>query len=63
MKLDNKTIELAVNGKYTEFSEIIKTALHDKVANNAKAQEYAKEFDKIQNMKAAFADIAKSTEE
>jgi len=62
MSLDTNVIELAINKKYTDFSNAIKTELHSKLAAHDSASKYANDYDKIQQMKSNFAKI-NSTEE
>lgn len=63
MSLDTDIINYAVNKKYTEFSNAIKTELQNKLANNKDAKKYASDYDKIQQMKLAFAKINGEPEE
>lgn len=61
--LDKTVIDSAINKKYTEFSNSIKTELQNKMTNHPDSVAYAKEFDKIQDMKQAFAAITSSSDE
>lgn len=63
MSLDTDIINYAVNKKYTEFSNAIKTELQNKLANNKDAKKYVSDYDKIQQMKLAFAKINGEPEE
>lgn len=62
MSLDTNVINLAINGKYTDFSNAVKAELHSKLSQNDSAKSYANEYDKIQQMKVIFAKI-NSTED
>jgi hypothetical protein len=55
--LTNDDIQNAVDKKYTEFSDAIKAELKNKLANQEDVKQYASDYDKIQDMKAAFAKI------
>ena len=61
MSLETGVIDSAVNKKYSEFSDAIKTELKTKLANNSDIKKYVDDFDKIQQMKTLFAKI--NTEE
>lgn len=61
--MDNSTIDKAVEGKYTEFSKEIKQELYNRMSAHDVSKGYANEYDKIQNMKAAYAAISGSEEE
>lgn len=63
MSLDTDIINYAVNKKYTEFSDAIKSELQNKLANNKDAKKYVSDYDKIQQMKLAFAKINGEPEE
>ena len=63
MSLDNDTINLAINKKFTDFSEKIKSELKSKLVNNEVIQKYTNEFDNIQQMKSAFAKITQANSE
>lgn len=63
MGLGTSVINSAVNKKFTEFSVAIKQELHNKLSNHEDIKKYASDYDKIQQMKAAFAKINGSTEE
>lgn len=63
MSLDTDIINYAVNKKYTEFSNAIKSELQNKLANNKDAKKYVSDYDKIQQMKLAFAKINGEPEE
>jgi 5'-deoxynucleotidase YfbR-like HD superfamily hydrolase len=56
--MDKTVIDKAVGKKYTEFSDEVKQTLYNKLANHETSQAYAKEYDKIQDMKQKFAQIA-----
>lgn len=63
MTLDTTTISKAVDKKYTEFSDSIKTELHRKISNHPDTLKYAAEYDKIQTIKQKFAEINGPSEE
>lgn len=47
----------AEEGKFTEFSNAVKTELKSKLANNPVIKQHTDDYDKIQDMKASFAKI------
>jgi len=61
--LDATVINNAVDKKYTEFSDAIKTELKTKMINHETSKDYASDYDKIQDMKQMFAKIGSNTEE
>jgi hypothetical protein len=63
MTLDTTIISKAVDKKYTEFSDSVKTELYRKVSNHPDTLKYAAEYDKIQTIKQKFAEINGPSEE
>lgn len=63
MALNNTVINKALEKKYTEFSDAIKTELQTKMTNHPDSMKYASDFDKIQDMKQMFAKISNPSEE
>jgi len=61
--LDNKDIDNAVEKKYSDFSDAVKTELRTKMANHDTSKQYASDYDKIQDMKDLFSQINTTTEE
>lgn len=61
--LDTTIIDKAVEKKYTEFSDAIKTSLRNKMTNHEISKKYASDYDKIQDMKQLFAQINSPDEE
>jgi len=61
--IDKTILSSAINKKFTEFSDSIQEELHKKLANHYVFKKYASEFDKIQSMKIAYADINDSMNE
>jgi hypothetical protein len=59
MNLDKDVIKSAQDGKYTEFSKAIKQELNNKMSNSDIGKSYATDFDRIQQLKQAFAQINK----
>lgn len=57
MSLDSGVVQLAVDKKYTDFEQAIKSELTAKLSDNAVIKKYSKEFDKIQHMKSEFSRI------
>ena len=57
MSLETKIIDSAVDKKYTEFSDAIKSELKTKLGNNSDINQYKDDFDKIQQMKTIFSKI------
>lgn len=57
MNLDSSAIDLAVNKKYLAFSDVVKQELRSKMSNHEISVNYSNEYDKIQKMKSAFAEI------
>lgn len=60
--IDKKVIDDATNKKYSAFSDAIKVELRNKMANHSVSKSYTSDFDKIQQMKSAFAKINSSEE-
>lgn len=52
--ISNDVLQLAVDSKFTEFSDAIKLELKQKLANHETSQKYTSEFDHIQKMKDIF---------
>ena len=52
-------INLALSGKYSDFSDNVKGELLNKLSQHPDCIAYAGEVDKIQQMKTAFAEINK----
>jgi hypothetical protein len=63
MTLDKTVIDKAVDKKYTEFSDVVKTELYNKMSSHPDAVKYAGDYDKIQTMKQMFAQINGPSEE
>lgn len=63
MSLDVNVIKMAVDKKYSEFSDAIKSALHSKLSNHVDIQSYANEYDRIQSMKNDFSNIVSKGQE
>lgn len=63
MNLDKTVINKAVDKKYTEFSDTIKTELYSKMSNHPNAVAYATAYDNVQIVKQKFADINGTSEE
>jgi hypothetical protein len=63
MNLDKTVIDKAVDKKYTDFSDIIKTELYTKIRNHQSSVAYATEYDKVQSVKQKFAEINGPSEE
>ena len=61
--MDKDLINKAINKKYSEVSDIVKAELHKKLTSHETSVAYAKEFDRIQDLKQKFADINGDTEE
>jgi hypothetical protein len=57
MSLDATVITKAVDKKYTEFSGTIKTELYNKMSSHPSTVKYAADYDKVQTLKQAFAQI------
>lgn len=60
--MDKETISLAVEKKFTEFSDAIKTELKHKLASHEEIQNYTKSVDNYQHIKDTFANINNSGE-
>lgn len=63
MSLDSSVIDAAMQKKYSDFSCAVLAELHAKLANRPELVKYVNEFDKIKNMKTAFANISKMGKE
>jgi len=61
--LEPSDLELAVDKRYTDFSNAIKQELANKVANNPVIQNFETEFDRIQKLKGIFAQINSTVKE
>ena len=53
-------VQLAVDKKYTEFSDAVKQELLNKLGNSPEIKTYTSEYDRIQNMKSLFKQISSS---
>jgi len=58
MELTTQTLDLAKDKKFTEFSKAVKTELKKKLKNKPEIKQYISDYDKIQQMKAKFAEIS-----
>ena len=58
MPLDKNTLKSALDKKYTDFSNAIKTELQAKLDNNPKMKSHKDTSDKIKDMKDIFAKIS-----
>jgi hypothetical protein len=58
MSLDKTVIDSAVEKKYSDFSDAVKSELANKLASHPTVKKYADEFDKIQQMKSIFSKIS-----
>jgi len=58
--LTSTTIDAAVQKKFTEISDAVKKELHSKLNDHDDIRNYSKQFDDIQTMKNAFAEINKA---
>jgi hypothetical protein len=63
MPLEQETLDLVKDKKFTEFSDAVKQELKNKLSNHKGAKEYVSNFDKIQQMKSTFAKISKLQDE
>jgi hypothetical protein len=61
--IDKEVIQIAVDKKYTDFSDTVKGELHAKLAGHPDVSAYNNEYDNIQQTKAKFAEINKTPEE
>lgn len=61
--LEPSDLDLAVDKRYTDFSNAIKQELANKVANNPVIQNFETEFDRIQKLKGIFAQINSTVKE
>ena len=55
--MNKDIIDLAVDKKYTDFSNAIKAELHNKMAAHPTSVNYANEYDNIEHMKSIFSEI------
>ena len=53
----NTIIRSAEEKKFSEFSNAVKQELRNKLSNHPVSKQFASDFDKIQSMKSAFAQI------
>ena len=63
MSLDVNVIKMAIDKKYSDFSDAIKTVLHSKLSSHADVQAYSNEYDRIQSMKSDFSNIVSKGQE
>lgn len=63
--MNKDVIQLAIDKKYSAFSDAIKMELHNKLTDHPVSKQYATDFDHIRQMKQKFATISDvgSTEE
>lgn len=52
------TVQMAVNGQYSEFSDAIKSSMKQKMASHEVTTKYTQEYDRYQDLKQKFAEIA-----
>lgn len=57
MTLDKNILDKAVDGKFTEVSDVVKVELQKKLAKHEDSVNYADSVDKIQQFKDNFAAI------
>lgn len=55
--LEPDVLQIAAEKRYTDFSNAVKQELANKLANNPTIQDHVSEFDRINNLKAVFAQI------
>lgn len=55
--MEKEVIQMAIDKRYSDFSDAIKQELKTKLANQPDVAKYASDYDKIQDMKQAFAKI------
>lgn len=61
--LDKDDINKAIDKKYTEFSDRVKTTLRQKMSSHEIAQNYSREFDRLGDLRQKFAAINSPDEE
>ena len=57
MSLDKSVIDLAIQKRYSDFSNAMRIELRSKLSRHPEIVRYSNEFDKIQKMKIAFSQI------
>ena len=55
--MKHETLQLAGDGKFSEFEAAVKTVLRNKLGNHEEIKSYTSAFDKIQDMKNLFKQI------
>lgn len=63
MAIDTDVLQKAKDKKFTDFSKAVKQELNNKLSNHKTVKTYVSDYDKIQQMKKAFADIARQKSE
>jgi len=63
MAIDQETLNLASDEKFTDFSKAVKQELNNKLSNHKVSKKYVSDFDKIQDMKKTFAKITNANDE
>lgn len=58
MELNNDSINLAVNKKFTEFEKNIKDVMLHKMANHDISKTYVQSMNQISDMKSAYKNIS-----
>lgn len=53
-------VQMAVQGRYSEFSDSVKSAMKQKMASHEITQKHTQEFDRYQDLKQKFAEISGS---
>ena len=58
--MDQSIIDLAVQKKYSDFANAIKSNLRTKLKNHEEIQTFSTEYDRMQDLKSKFAQINQS---
>lgn len=63
MSLDASVIDLAIQKRYSDFSNVLRAELRSKLSNHPEMVNYSNEFDKIKKIKIAFSQINNPTKD
>jgi len=61
--MDNETIQLAIDKKYSDFSDKVKAALNTKMSNHPTMKQHTDDISEIKEYKKIFSQISSNGEE
>ena len=63
MPVSSQILDTAKDGKFSEFSDAVKQELKQKLSSHKVTKQYVSDYDKVQQMKTLFADVAKTRDD